>query len=524
MARLNFTLLLTITLCLCCWAGLEAQCQLANPSFEIPGSGGVVFGGWEQYGQTGSANPAIHGSFAAKVSGYGAGSESGFWQQLDCQPGEQWRVRGHVFIPSESSLSGSCSARVKLEWFNSEGGLINLVTNSIAGASAPTGQYLPFHLLSQPAPAGTAALRLVLAVVQDSGSQVPEILYDQITCYSTSAPTIDDVQWNDFPGGRVLEFSQRTWRVKGPGYYGPGPNNFSDSAQSVWVDGEDRLHLTIRQTGDAWHSTEVTLVDTLGYGDYIFTTVGAIDQLDLPTVLGLFLWQYSTCWDPGASWWNPYNEFDIEYSLWGTPGNQVGQYVAQPWDWPGNIFRYDLSAGALEMTSHALRWLPDRVECRAWRGGPADESPATLISNWTYTGPHIPRPEQPRVHLNLWYAGNPPSANQEVVISNFTFVPAHGNTENCDSNTTTPPTILCRNFPNPFNTKTKICFELPKSAKIVMELFDIKGRKLVTLVDESKTAGRHEVLWDAGENPSGVYFCKLLTEDGVFIHKLLLLK
>jgi hypothetical protein len=128
-------------------------------------------------------------------------------------------------------------------------------------------------------------MRLVLGVLQGQNDPIPQVSFDQITCYSTSFPTIDDVQWNDFPGGRTIEFSDRIWRVKGPGFYGPGPNNFSDSEQSVWVDDLERLHMTIRQIGGAWNSTEVTLVDPLGYGDYIFTTQGALDQLDTRTVL-----------------------------------------------------------------------------------------------------------------------------------------------------------------------------------------------------------------------------------------------
>ena len=63
-----------------------------------------------------------------------------------------------------------------------------------------------------------------------------------------------------------------------------------------------------------------------------------------------------------------------------------------------------------------MRWLPDRVEYRVWRGGPGDESAATLIRAWTYTGPHIPRPEQPRLHLNLWKLDGTPAAAQEVVV------------------------------------------------------------------------------------------------------------
>ena len=223
--------------------------------------------------------------------------------------------------------------------------------------------------------------------------------------------------------GRTLNFSDRLWRVKGPGWYGPGNNYFSDSPQSVWVDAEDRMHLTIKLISNVWQSTEVTLSDALGYGDYIFTTVGALHQLDIRAVLGLFLWQYGPSGTPPGGWWNPYNEIDVEYSRWGNTGNQIGQFVAQPWDWTGNMYRYDATFGATQLSSHAFNWLPDRVEFRSWYGGPQDESPANMISAWTYYGPHIPLPEQPRVHLNLWYIATPLAADQEVIIDEFTFIP-----------------------------------------------------------------------------------------------------
>ena len=45
-----------------------AQCILANPSFEIPGSGGQVLGGWNHFGWVGSSIDATHGSIAARVA------------------------------------------------------------------------------------------------------------------------------------------------------------------------------------------------------------------------------------------------------------------------------------------------------------------------------------------------------------------------------------------------------------------------------------------------------------------------
>lgn len=414
-----------LQLCLVFPFVLQSQVIPANPSFEITDSGDNNFTGWNQFGVTGSSTLAVHGSLAAKVSGQNSGdlNVSGYWQLLEGEPGEQWQVSGHVLNSSVSPLTGGSFALVNVEWRSSTGGLISYDTFTVANAASPVDEYLPFSFLSSPAPAGTAYIHFLLGVLQTAGDPAPDVIYDQVNCYSTSYPTIDDMQWTDFPGGRTLNFSDRLWRVKGPGWYGPGNNYFSDSPQSVWVDAEDRLHLTIKQISNVWNSTEVTLSEALGYGDYIFTTLGALDQLDVRAVLGLFLWQYGPSGTQPGSWWNPYNEIDVEYSRWGNAGNQIGQFVAQPWDWTGNMFRYDAVFGAQQLSSHAFRWLPDRVEFRSWYGGPNDESPANLISAWTYYGPHVPLPEQPRVHLNLWYIATPLAADLEVILDEFTFIP-----------------------------------------------------------------------------------------------------
>lgn len=414
-----------LLLCLLFPLALQAQSIPANPSFEITDSGDNNFAGWNQFGQTGSSTQAVHGSLAAKVSGQNSGdlNVSGYWQLLEGEPGEQWQVSGHVLNPSSAPLSGGSFALVNVEWRSSTNVLIGYDTFTVANAASTVDEYLAFSFLSSPAPAGTAAIHFLLGVLQNAGDPAPDVLYDQVNCYSTTYPTIDDMQWTDFPGGTTLEFSDRIWRVKGPGWYGPGNNYFSNLPQSVWVDAEDRLHLTIKQISNVWNSTEVTLSDALGYGDYIFTTLSALDQLDIRAVLGLFLWQYGPSGTPPGSWWNPYNEIDVEYGRWGNAGNQIGQFVAQPWDWTGNMFRYDATFGAQQLSSHAFNWLPDRVEFRSWYGGPEDESPANMISAWTYYGPHVPLPEQPRVHLNLWYIATPLAADQEVIIDEFTFIP-----------------------------------------------------------------------------------------------------
>jgi flagellar hook assembly protein FlgD len=73
---------------------------------------------------------------------------------------------------------------------------------------------------------------------------------------------------------------------------------------------------------------------------------------------------------------------------------------------------------------------------------------------------------------------------------------------------------MARNYPNPFNPKTTIRFDLPLAQNVSLVVFDISGRKITTLVDEALDAGYHSVDWSGRdeegiEMASGVYFYKI---------------
>jgi hypothetical protein len=84
---------------------------------------------------------------------------------------------------------------------------------------------------------------------------------------------------------------------------------------------------------------------------------------------------------------------------------------------------------------------------------------------------------------------------------------------------------LFQNHPNPFNPSTVISWQLPVGSQIELNIYNISGEKVVTLVSEKKVAGHHSIEWDAAEFASGVYFYTLRTDAGfVQTRKLLLLK
>jgi hypothetical protein len=83
---------------------------------------------------------------------------------------------------------------------------------------------------------------------------------------------------------------------------------------------------------------------------------------------------------------------------------------------------------------------------------------------------------------------------------------------------------LDQNYPNPFNPTTTISYHLSAQSHVVLKVTDILGREIVTLVNEQKAPGLHNVQWNALQAPSGIYLCRLEAESNVATRKLLLVK
>ena len=80
------------------------------------------------------------------------------------------------------------------------------------------------------------------------------------------------------------------------------------------------------------------------------------------------------------------------------------------------------------------------------------------------------------------------------------------------------------NYPNPFNPLTTILFDLQKSGKTTMDIFNINGKKIETLINENMSSGSYQVIWDANPYPSGVYIVRLQSKEYIAYQKMMLLK
>jgi hypothetical protein len=83
---------------------------------------------------------------------------------------------------------------------------------------------------------------------------------------------------------------------------------------------------------------------------------------------------------------------------------------------------------------------------------------------------------------------------------------------------------LLGNYPNPFNATTEIRFTLPAQSEIRLDIYNILGQRVETLIDGVQPAGEHHLSWDASNVASGVYFYKLSVGEQVFTKKMTLLK
>lgn len=83
---------------------------------------------------------------------------------------------------------------------------------------------------------------------------------------------------------------------------------------------------------------------------------------------------------------------------------------------------------------------------------------------------------------------------------------------------------LFQNYPNPFNPTTKISYSIPKMSFVTIEVYDVLGNKIETLVNKYKTVGTHNVEFNGSNLASGIYFYNMQTGDFIETKKMILMK
>lgn len=131
------------------------------------------------------------------------------------------------------------------------------------------------------------------------------------------------------------------------------------------------------------------------------------------------------------------------------------------------------------------------------------------------------------------YSFDPPTRSYSNVTSNqsdqnYTRIPPTRVEENLIDK---KPMVfaLDQNYPNPFNSETHIRYELPKTGKVYLAVYDVRGNAICTLVEHERSAGVYEVIWVGKNNAqetvsSGIYILRMYVRGHVFFRKILFVK
>ena len=84
--------------------------------------------------------------------------------------------------------------------------------------------------------------------------------------------------------------------------------------------------------------------------------------------------------------------------------------------------------------------------------------------------------------------------------------------------------FILRSYPNPFNSSTRLCFNLQENSLMILRIYDLPGREVATLLDHRLTSGFHSVAWDGSGMQSGSYFATLYDGRSIETVKLILVK
>jgi hypothetical protein len=161
-------------------------------------------------------------------------------------------------------------------------------------------------------------------------------------------------------------------------------------------------------------------------------------------------------------------------------------------------------------------------------------------ASWTGFGQTTPDSTQfPITYPDYWQADSLPTGSQitlDIASGSALYLALARQTGSTDNSldytpsgiqrTSESPTTfsLNQNYPNPFNPSTTITFQLEKAGMTTLKIYDILGREIATLVNESLMAGGYKAKWNAASVSSGLYLYKLQSGNSVETRKMMFMK
>jgi len=135
-----------------------------------------------------------------------------------------------------------------------------------------------------------------------------------------------------------------------------------------------------------------------------------------------------------------------------------------------------------------------------------------FILPMTYISSDVP--DEAFIEFLIYSPGSAYNLGSTYKIDDLTFGSATGVQESFSAK----PVVfaLSQNYPNPFNPSTTITYQIPNDGTVRLDVYDVMGRTLTTLVNEEKPAGQFTVPFDGSKFTSGIYFYRInvITRDG----------
>jgi predicted GH43/DUF377 family glycosyl hydrolase len=163
------------------------------------------------------------------------------------------------------------------------------------------------------------------------------------------------------------------------------------------------------------------------------------------------------------------------------------------------------------ISTDGINWVPsDSYVLDAGISGNWDDAyvahPHILLDDTTY---------------NMWYSGGRANTGGRV---GYATAPVETGSNSVDNLSKNFPNkyVLHQNYPNPFNPSTTIKFDLPKTSDVTIEVYNIAGQKVQTLLNKKMSAGSHQVEFNAQNFSSGIYYYRINAGEYQDVKKMVL--
>lgn len=253
-------------------------------------------------------------------------------------------------------------------------------------------------------------------------------------------------------------------------------NNISTEVYQVWMNGQWADSTKDIYSYDAYNRPSQMIEQVYRGGNWVDTTKTLFTYHSSSTNMD-FATMVEQAWD-GANW---IDQYQTVYTY--NTSNQVTEYLTQMWsgmDWV-NSFRI---TSTFDSNGNLVRMLTEY-----WMG-------ASWMSFMSQT--------------NTFTQNRPTDVPTPIERNATASIPARFE--------------LLQNYPNPFNPSTVIQYKLAKTGMVRLNVYDLTGRQVATLVNQTQGAGTYLVRFNAAQLASGIYFYRLQTSEFSQIRKMLLIR